>query len=199
MNDEIMSAICHCQLLEMLNLASCKDITDDAFLKFISCNYKRLKSLNISWTNISSRALEKVSQCTSLRKLNLSGLKDAANDQTVKDIITECKLLTHLDLSDCANLTSEVFEVICEKGLCLRKLSISNSCPIPASMLKNLSRLVCLSHLDIFGFSNAYALANLQKLVPSLRINQRSYSNASRPVTTSHSGYLWEQRMAFCM
>ena len=70
-----------CTKLSSLSLASCGDCVGNRMIETMAENLLSLRTLNISeCKRVSTRALEKLSKCTKLTNLNLSGCTNVTND-----------------------------------------------------------------------------------------------------------------------
>ena len=198
LNEAHLMAIAGNHNLRELNLSLCKGITSPG-MDVLTRKCNQLETLNMSWTDASKEALQKIKRCTKLQKLNIAGLQNSVDHDFIEDIVAKCKGLVALDCSDCIKLNNSALQLICDACTNLRKLAISRCFAIRPNQLQSILKLKYLTQLEIFGFVNKHALMSLQESKPQLRINKQIFSSISRPVpiATADDNMIWEQRIGF--
>lgn len=123
--------------LRFLGLQDCQGITDDGIL-YVSQNLHSLRSLDISYLNITDRSLLHVSKIVTLEKLNLNSC-EYITDLGISYLCTGNKRLSSLDVSFCIGISDQTLKHISQGLQHLHSLFLS-MCQITDVGLLHLSK-----------------------------------------------------------
>lgn len=112
-NDVICGEIATNEDIDSLNLTMCEGVTAIG-VEVLVTKLKNLKCLNISWTNLSLKALQIfVANITpGLLRLNIAGCRNTMTDQLLADLVARCSGLVELDISDCPKLSTDGLKIL---------------------------------------------------------------------------------------
>ncbi|RZF40295.1 hypothetical protein LSTR_LSTR012598 [Laodelphax striatellus] len=177
--------------LETLNMVLCYELSCEGITKILE-NCKRLKELNLGWTNLDRASVEAV--CTLVNEeithLDMSGCKSSLLDEHACQLIDRCRDLVYLDLSDCTKISEPTLEAIVAKLTKLQQLSISRCYKIIPQSYTTLESMPKLSILNIFGLLNVRQLEMLKKCL-GIDINKTKFSTIARPTVGIRRTSIW--------
>ncbi|OWF38166.1 S-phase kinase-associated protein 2-like [Mizuhopecten yessoensis] len=196
LSDEVCQHIGENKNLEVINLAMCQGITS-AGLMPITTNCRRLESLNMAWSGLQRHSVVYLSLClpSSLRKLNLSGLRENITDEEVLQLVKTCPGLRELDLSDCTILTCSSIDHIANHLNRLEYLALSRCYRVLPSTIPNLNQLDSMLAVDVFGMLREGALQQLREAMFRIEINKFPFSSIARPTTGIRRTSIWGLRV----
>lgn len=113
--DDICEEIAANVDIDSLNMTMCEGIKELG-LEVMAIKLQNLRSLNISWTSLSSIALEIfVSNVTpGLLRLNIAGCRNTMTDELLAELVQRCPGLVELDVSDCPKLTTDGLKILAQ-------------------------------------------------------------------------------------
>ncbi|XP_072173268.1 S-phase kinase-associated protein 2-like [Diadema setosum] len=175
-----------CGSIQVLNLAMCRLACHSGLVALLT-NAQQLTCLNMSWVNLSRSALAQVIPVLSpsLQQLNLSGYREKLKDEDVTVLVSRCKSLVELDLSDSTVLTNHALAAITESLAELRHLSLSRCYDIPHYAFVSVTEINTMKALDVFGLLQPPQLERLKVQMPKIVINSYPYSSIGRPTFSS--------------
>ncbi|XP_069128051.1 S-phase kinase-associated protein 2-like [Argopecten irradians] len=196
LSDEVCQHIGENKNLEVINLSMCQGITS-AGLMPITTNCRRLESLNMAWSGLQRHSVVYLSLClpSSLRKLNLSGLRENITDEEVLQLVKTCSGLRELDLSDCTILTCTSIDHVANHLNRLEYLALSRCYRILPSSIPKLNQLDSLLAVDVFGMLREGALQQLREAMFRIEINKFPFSSIARPTTGIRRTSIWGLRV----
>lgn len=175
LSDEALAHVAGLTNLEVLNLASCRDITD-AGLHHIAIGCRSLKNLSLRWcAAISGRGISDVAlHCTNLESLDLSyvsqvtadGIADVAKlprldtlvlhkcdslDDAAAACLCDIPTLQVLDISACQSVTDAGVAALTMGATSLLHLNIGNCPQISDEALRSLAKFPSLRLLKLDG------------------------------------------------
>ncbi|CAG9828950.1 unnamed protein product [Diabrotica balteata] len=196
-NDDVLIALSANKDIEVLNLSMSLGIEEDG-LKYLLTNCRKIRELNIAWTDLSHSCVKYISKNlpSSMDRLNFSGCKRNLTDQNVTDIVMCCPRLRELDLSDCTSITGHSVKQFLQLDE-LNFLALSRCYQITYTALFHLKKLHSLSYLDIHGGYNA--LDELKAIQDTLgarvQINKFKFSSVARPTVGMRRSSIWNMRV----
>ncbi|KAL0277061.1 UNVERIFIED_CONTAM: hypothetical protein PYX00_004478 [Menopon gallinae] len=195
-NTASAAAISRNSELEVLNLTMCTGLIPSS-IDAILTNCRRLQSLNISWTMLSTASLDVIA-CkipSRLERLNISGCRKHLTDQHVLEIFCRCDNLIELDVSDSIELTNEVIYFIVKYVKTIEYLSFSRCYSISTSSFMMLKNVESLMYLDVFGLMKEEELNELKNELADVAINQFPFSSVARPTVGLRRTSIWGLRV----
>lgn len=195
-NDVICSAIAANSNLNVLHLGGVKGLKEKG-LKRILQSCKKLVELNIGWTQLSTIAIENLSQQLSptLRRLCLSGQRDSLTDSHIKALVESCPNLRDLDVSDSSLLTPASLNSMVEGLTYLESVSTSRCYNITPSSYLMLTACPTLLYLNVFGLLREPALEELKERLQGIEINKFMFSSVARPTVGIKRTSIWNLRV----
>uniref|UniRef100_A0A336MLE4 CSON003285 protein n=1 Tax=Culicoides sonorensis TaxID=179676 RepID=A0A336MLE4_CULSO len=195
-NEDVLVEIGANSQIDSLNLTMCEGITQIG-VQVIGIRLKNLRCLNISWTNLTQRALEIFVQYITpeLLRLNIAGCRTTMTDQILAALVDRCPKLVELDISDCPKLTTEGLKVLL-KLKSLEYLSISRcyTVDVPAFLTTFLKDSTSLLYLDVFGLIRDENLQVLAATFPKIGFNKFVHSSVARPTVGTRRTSIWGLR-----
>ncbi|CAF1094428.1 unnamed protein product, partial [Didymodactylos carnosus] len=166
--------------LQTLNLTMCNGLCLQSITE-ITQKLKKLRHLNIGWTQLDDASLTLLCQTIqpSVEQLCLSGCRQTMNDDCVENLVRRAQHLRVLDLSDSNLITDKSINVIIRYLRQLEHVSFSRCytiAPIAYASLKKLDNLVAL---DIFGVVDDRGIQKLRAMLGS-KIQINKYHLSSR-------------------
>ncbi|XP_062522498.1 F-box/LRR-repeat protein 20-like isoform X2 [Corticium candelabrum] len=139
--------------LEELNISGCSrgELIGSSLLLHCSSRCHNLHSLNVSWCQISIKALELVLEANQgICDLDLSGCN--VTDTILYIIESKLPCLKRLHLYGNSSVTSSALESLASKCKCINDLNVGQCCQVNDSCLINVSsNLCCLQCIELRG------------------------------------------------
>ena len=140
--------------LTNLHLSWCFGISEQDFSANIG-KFSKLKSLDLSWTPLTSLFAQWATQLTELEQLSLAGLREISSDSFVSWLTSDdgnhLRQLTSLDISWCAGVNSDVFTLITSTCTSLVSLDMRYCFSVSSEALQTCSVLPDLRSLELSG------------------------------------------------
>lgn len=116
MSDVLMEKLARsCNTLRLLNISFCSGLSDDTILS-ITTHLKSIEVLDLSELCFSAEVLMKLSECTNLKSIRLTGSMLKENiDRVVCSILESCSMLEFLSLNLC-NITDVAMTALGSHG-----------------------------------------------------------------------------------
>jgi F-box and leucine-rich repeat protein 1 (S-phase kinase-associated protein 2) len=183
--------------LETLHLAHCSGITDHG-LEVLLTKTTSLVELNVGWINLTEKSIVKLVNLLTptIQRLNLSGCRGTLLTSHVTQLVTRCKNIKELDLSDASLLDGDVVEVICAKlNETLESISLSRVYGIKPCSYTQFANLPQMQSLNVFGVMRPELEEILKGQMPSLAFNETCFSTIARPTVGIKRTSLWGIRI----
>lgn len=196
-NENVLSALSLSKNLEILNLAMVEGINEKG-LRYLLSNCQNIRELNLAWTYLNVNSIQYI--CTNLPKtldrLNISGCRKLLSDKNVFELVSRCKDLRELDLSDCTSVTGEAVSYITMLRD-LNFLAVSRCYQISYKSLLQLKKIPSLLYLDVHGgYVDTTELRHVQENLGShVQINKFKFSSVARPTVGTRRSSIWNMRV----
>lgn len=119
LNGKGLESVTKIESLSTLSLNSCENLKEEDFE--ILSNLKELRSIDLSQTAVSDKALENLSHCRKLHSIYLNNTKITNRGL---DALSKLKSVDHLYLANCKGLDAEAIKIIAKNFPSIRYLSL---------------------------------------------------------------------------
>ncbi|KAJ8347159.1 hypothetical protein SKAU_G00285600 [Synaphobranchus kaupii] len=153
LSDSILQSLSQNTNLVRLNLCGCSGLSPQSLCQMLQC-CRRLEELNVSWCDFDSSHVKAIVENipSSVTQLNISGYRQNLTMEDMKALVAQCPDLTHLDLSDSVQVTTDSFQIL-QQLSSLKHLSLSRCYQIQPATLICLEKLPELKTLEVFGLA----------------------------------------------
>jgi len=196
LSDEACRQIGKNSNLEVLHLALTEGWSDGAVGLMFS-GLTQLTELNISWTDVSEAGLGRLVGLLppSLERLNLAGYRSSLQDAHIEELVTQCRNIRELDVSDATVITSAALNLIADNLLKLESLSTSRCYAISPTSYLILIHCPSLLHLNVYGLLKEHYLVQLREQLSGISLNSFPLSSIARPTVGIKRTSLWNLRV----
>ncbi|XP_027234734.1 S-phase kinase-associated protein 2 isoform X2 [Penaeus vannamei] len=196
LNQTICTHIANNHNLDTLNMAMCYGLNHSCIVNILT-NCKKLVSLNLAWTGLSSEDLRVICRRfpKSLERLNISGCRNTLSDTHVRLLAEQSPGLVELDVSDCTQLTAASVSTIISELRHTEYLAFSRCYTIQPDAYLELKSMPHLLYLDLYGILNESALSTLRQSLPHIQINKYLFSSVARPTVGIRRTSVWGLRV----
>ncbi|XP_022200121.2 S-phase kinase-associated protein 2 isoform X2 [Nilaparvata lugens] len=187
----VCESVAQNEKLDTLNMVMCYMVSCEGLTEIMKyC--KRLRELNLGWTELEGDSVEAVCSLVNpdITHLDISGCKALKDEQALK-LVDRCRSLVYLDVSDCVAITEQTFNVIIENLDKLQQLSVSRCYKITPSLYPNLEAMPELTNFNVFGLLNDKQIEMLQKCLSKMSINKTKFSTIARPTVGIRRTSIW--------
>uniref|UniRef100_A0A1B6EAF3 F-box domain-containing protein n=1 Tax=Clastoptera arizonana TaxID=38151 RepID=A0A1B6EAF3_9HEMI len=192
----VCASIANNSHLQVLNMSQCYLVEREG-LEEILLNCSELKQLNLAWTNLQQDDIDTVCKLVNkdIEELNLSGCGKELLNSNIADLVSQCKSLIRLDLSDCLSITHAVIDIIINNLDDLQELSLSRcySIKLPHHYMK-FTAMKSLKYLNLFGIFPKHLEETIKNSIHPIEFNKNKFSTIARPTVGIRRSSIWGQR-----
>ncbi|XP_064112761.1 S-phase kinase-associated protein 2-like [Macrobrachium nipponense] len=182
--------------LETLNLAMVYGLSHSCLTPILT-KCRRMQSLNLAWTGLSTEDLRVICRRfpSSLERLNISGCRSTLTDSHIKLLADQAPGLVELDVSDGTQLTAAAVTTIISQLRSVEYLAFSRCYTIQPDAYIELKMIPSLLYLDIYGILNESAIATLRQSLSRIHVNKYLFSSVARPTVGIRRTSIWGLRV----
>ncbi|CAM6096718.1 unnamed protein product [Calypogeia fissa] len=138
-----------CKVLRHLSLRWCLGVTDMG-ISLLSMNCKQLETLDLSYTEVTAKGLESITELESLKNLLLMSCNSV--DDACLECLKKCRAsLRVLDVARCHNVSGQGIRALASGPVSLQQLTLSYCLPITNGLLATLEKFDSLQVIRLDG------------------------------------------------